>query len=75
MEFVVVETCTLMGNSREVHDLGSQLLCLQHNFMHGRKDLEVKRDSVSKRVYEILLILIPQEAKQSFISNWECKGK
>lgn len=45
------------------------------NSVHGKKDFEVKSESVSKRVYEILLILIPQEAKQSFISNWACKGK
>lgn len=45
------------------------------NFMHGNEDFEVKRESVSKRVYEILLILIPQEANQSFISNWARKEK
>jgi len=37
--------------------------------MCGKKDLEEKGDLMRKRVYEILLILIPQEARQSFISN------
>lgn len=34
-----------------------------HNFMHRKKDFEGKRESVSERVYEILLILIPPGGK------------
>lgn len=63
--FLPIEIHTLIENSGEVNYLGSQFLCLQHVILcMKRKIFEVKRESVRKRVYKILLILIPQEAKQ-----------